>query len=440
MLARTSLTPFAVPAIIKILVFLFAALPAHAANEQVLYSFCPSGECVDGAGPQDGLILDAHGNLYGTTYYGGANSYGTVFELTPRGNGIWTETVLHSFKNNGQDGIYPSAGLAFDGKGNLYGTTTRGGTHDAGSAGTVFELTPNGNGTWSETVLYSFCSLGCVDGQAPSGGLTIDAEGNLYGVTSEGGANIKSTFCPHGCGTVFELTPGAGGKWTESVLYSFCSTHECADGLNPTGRLALGAGGSLFGVTSQGGIVRTESVCQQGCGTVFELTSGSKGVETLTVLHQFNYTSGAVPVCSPVFDAAGKLYCTTSSGGAYGRGTAFQLIPDDNVWTQRVLHNFGKGVDGAEPLSGLILDAAGDLYGTTSGGGQTTSGVVFRLVQTDGEWVEKIIHTFGNGSDGTNPTAPLVSNTKGNLYGSTPGGGGSAGCEGGCGTVFEVMP
>ena len=214
-------------------------------NEKVLHNFTNNG--TDGFFPTSGLIFDAAGNLYGTTFNGGAyNRFGTVFELSPVPGGGWTETVLHSFNNDGTDGWTPTAGLIFDAAGNLYGTTGSGGAYHGG---TVFELSPMLGGGWTETILHSFGNG--TDGAGPGGGsLIFDAAGNLYGTTTLGG-----TFnCPSdggGCGTVFELTPTVGGAWTETVLYNF---RRGSDGHLPYAGLIFDATGNLYGTTLAGGI------------------------------------------------------------------------------------------------------------------------------------------------------------------------------------------
>jgi uncharacterized repeat protein (TIGR03803 family) len=201
-----------------------SAVPAlDASTEKVLYDFCSVSGCADGMQP-GGPIFDTTGNLYGTTTGGGANNSGTVFLLTPGGNGAWTESVIYSFCSapNCTDGLIPHGTLTFDAIGNLYGMTQEGGA--SGSAcgghgcGTVFELTPDGNGTWTETVLHNFDDDG-KDGVEPLAGVTVDAAGSLYGTTYSGGA--------HGGGIVFELTPGSNGTSTETVLHNFCSAHGC---------------------------------------------------------------------------------------------------------------------------------------------------------------------------------------------------------------------
>ena len=320
-------------------------------TETVLHNF----ERDDGYYPVAGLALDEDGNLYGTTVYGGVYGSGTVFQLA---NGTWTETVLHSF-GQGTDGNTPYAGLTLDAHGNLYGTTTAGGAYNLG---TVFEITP-GNGTWTEKVLHSFRG-NRKDGVEPWAGLIFDSDGNLYGTTTVGGA--------HNLGTVFEVTPGSSGTWTEKVLHSF-NGH---DGEAPYAGLIFDASRNLYGTTEWGGAL--------GRGTVFQLMPGSDGTWTEKVLHSFNGHDGGLPVAGLIFDAAGNLYGTTYAGGATSHGTVFHLTPGTNgAWTEKVLHSFKEnGKDGYWPLAYLIFDAAGNLYGTTNVGGAgkySLYGTVFEI-------------------------------------------------------------
>jgi len=353
-------------------------------HEKVLFNF----NGTDGYQPMYGLIFDAAGNLYGTAFGGGdpscgdPNGCGTVFQLTPAPGGGWTETVLHSFKGYPTDGSYPYAGVIFDAAGNLYGTTGGGGTY---GVGTVFELSPAAGGGWTETVLHSFNGS---DGHGPEAGLIFDAAGKLYGTTAWGGTG---TDCLNtGCGTVFKLTPVAGGGWTETVLHSFSNT----DGALPFAGLIFDAAGNLYGTTQQGG--------SYGFGTVFELTPTAGGGWTETVLFSFNGNwsgrDGGLPEAGLIFDAAGNLYGTTGAGGTYAYGTAFELTPTaGGGWTETVLHSFNNnGTDGESPLAGLIFDAAGNLYGTTGGGGTYGLGMVFELTPIY-PCVPKCSHTVSSG-------------------------------------------
>jgi uncharacterized repeat protein (TIGR03803 family) len=361
---------------------------AQTYTESVLYSFTNSP---DGIRPEADLVQDAQGNLYGTTYSGGSSRGGTVFEVDTTNQ----ETVLYTFcsESGCTDGEWPLASLVRDAQGNLFGTTSEGGDSactatDFAGCGTAFELLPpaKSGGAWTETVLHTF--TGPPDGAISQAGLVQDAQGNLYGTTTSGGA--------YSFGTVFELLPPAksGGTWTETVLYSFCSASGCADGATPLAGLLLDAQGNLYGTTE--------------CG---------------------------------------------ANGGAYGSGTVFKLAPpavEGGSWTETVLYSFcpvSGCADGANPLAGLILDAQGNLYGTTFAGGADGGGTVFRLsppVQPSVKWGYAALYSFcseSNCTDGVNPwTGFLVRDAAGNLYGTTSGGGDPAACTGGCGTVFELLP
>ncbi len=385
---------------------------AGAADYKTLHKFKQTG--VRGSYPFGGLTFDAAGNLYGTTEHGGAYGYGTVFELTPNGDGSWTKHVLYSFRHS--DGHYPTSGLIFDAAGNLYGTTNRGGSGSGGQGGdrcgTVFKLTPNGDGSWTESVLHSFNGS---DGRYPYGGLTFDAAGNLYGTTPLGGAFER--------GTGFELTPNGDGSWTESVLHSF----NGSDGAYPYAGLTFDAAGNLYGSTADGG--------SGAWGTVFELTPNGDGAWIESVLHSFNGSDGAYPCAGLTFDAAGNLYGTTEDGGSGAWGTVFELTPNgDGSWVESVLHSFSGG-DGDYPVSGLIIDAAGNLYGTTLEGGSYGYGVVFKLRPTPaGAWHYRVLHEFQD-HPGAQPEAGLVLDQTGNLYGTTSGDRTTT-----FGSVFEITP
>ncbi len=250
----------------------------------------------DGYAPFAGLTLDSSGNLYGTTYSGGAHGWGTVFELTPKAGGGWTEKVLHSFNINGNGEIFPEAGVVLDATGNLFGA----------ASDVVFELTPNAGGGWTENVLHTFKSK---YGTFPYATPIFDATGNLYGTTFGGGA--------YSDGMVFELTPQAGGHWTEKVLRSF----DGKDGNDCFAGVIFDAAGNLFGATKQGGVYDQ--------GTVFELIPQAGGGWTEKVLHTFNDngTDGAYPDGGVIFDTGGNLYGTASSGGAHNGGAVFEITP-----------------------------------------------------------------------------------------------------------------
>jgi uncharacterized repeat protein (TIGR03803 family) len=244
----------------------------------------------------------------------------------------------------------------------------------------------------------------------------------LYGTTVDGGGVTSY-------GTVFELTPSAGGVWTETVLHTFA--YSGTDGYTPLAGLVFDASGNLYGTTVNGGAYKY--------GTVFELTPTAGGGWTETVLHSFNNkgTDGYWPYASLILDASGNLYGTTLNGGTSNVGTVFELTPTaGGGWTETVLHNF-RGKDGYNPNSSLIFDAAGNLYGTTVKGGHYGYGTVFELTPTAGGiWAETLLHSFNNnGTDGYWPYAGLIFDAVGNLYGTSYLGGAH-----GFGTVFEITP
>ena len=434
-----------------IICFVLTGLPAHAqvSSDSVVYSFCDySPTCSDGAFPYSGLTIDAVGNLYGTTYAGGGEGCGSigcgsVFRLTPDGLSStgFTEKVLHGFLSFAVDGALPEAAVTLDHAGNVYGTTWGGGnaSSDCGvyGCGAVFELTPNAKDEWTETILYNFCStLNCKDGSGPAANLVFDTAGNLYGTTATGG--ISGGKCPYGCGTVFELSPGANGSWLENVLFRF----SYDQGANPLAGLTFDSAGNLYGTTAQGG--------NYGIGTVFELTLGSNGKWTETVLHSFNTTDGRVPQSGVIFDASGNLYGTTFLGGTgpaclytYGCGTVYELSPGSNGdWNEQVLYSFcakANCVDGSNPWGGLVSNANGIMYGTTYQGGEYNAGILFKLT-FDQTWTENLLYTFGTSNyDALNPEAgSLIFDAKGNLYGTAEYGGRSSSCQNlsSCGSVF----
>jgi uncharacterized repeat protein (TIGR03803 family) len=335
-------------------------------TEKVLYRFSGKG---DGALPYASPTLDGAGNLYVTTNLGGSGACtingvsgcGVVFELTPMSGGTWKQNVLHSFMG-GNDGQWPISKLSFDSDGNLYGTTVWGGSGDCNygfpGCGTIFELTPNVGGGWTEAVLYSFQGS---DGALPYSGLTLDASGSsLYGTTFTGGQL--------GYGTVFGLVRSEKGGWAEQVLHSFLDKY----GSTPEGDLLLDAAGNLYGTTYS-------SPTSLGC--VFELEAGSGGKWKFRGLHDFKFGIhvGAQPNAGLTRDSAGRLYGTTTSGGRYGKGSVFQLVPTSKGWPLTRIHDFNGSSNGDTPHGQLIMDAAGNLYGTTSDGGRYNFGVVFKL-------------------------------------------------------------
>jgi len=387
-------------------------------TKQVLYTFTGG---TDGGAPNAGLVFDPAGHLYGTTSEGGAAEAGVVFELTRSSGGSWTEVVLYSF-SGGSDGYAPSGGVIFDGAGSLYGTTISGGVGcDGASCGTVFKLTRASVGQWTESVLYNFS--GGSDGQNPHGMLAFDAVGNLYGTTASGGSG--------NWGTVFELSPGSDGQWSESVLWRFTGG---GDGEYPESGVLIGGSGQLYGTATSGG-GSTEN------GTVFELTPSTGGHWTETTLTNFPYTGGGSPVGNLISDSSGNFYGTADYGGTHGYGTVYELSPSaEGTWKETTLYNFTTGLGGGASPSSLIFDASGNLYGETARGGAQGRGLVFELSPSSGgNWTEKDLYSFKGDKDGGNPFGGLIFDGAGTLYGTTEFGG-STGCGSACGTVFEVMP
>jgi uncharacterized repeat protein (TIGR03803 family) len=396
---------------------LFLMGASVSAQESVLFSFNNQ----DGNEPLAGLVSDASGNLYGTTFYGGAYAVGTVFELTPREIG-WKETVLYNFNDIGNDGFFPNSRLVFDAAGNLYGTTFFGGDFEVG---TVYKLSPSAGGGWTESIVHSFDANGG-DGHYPHGGVLVDASGNVYGTTADGGSTND--------GTVYKVTPAGGGAWTETVLHSFIG----ADGANPYSDLVMDGWGNLYGTTASGG---SSSACTDGCGTVFEVSPTTGGGWTEKVLHSFNNTDGANPGDGVIFDNAGNLYGT--AGGSTGTGPVFELTQTTSGdWKEKILYTFNSnGADGMNPTT-LTFDAAGNLYGPVESGGAYNNGAIFELRKAaGGKWSQKLLHSFspieGNGAF---PGPGLVLDSAGKVYGVTLMGGEPSQCRNGCGTVFEITP
>ena len=384
-----------------------ATQPAQAQTFKVLHTF--HGAPSDGEAPLGVLIRDTAGNLYGTTTEGGTGKCGTTgcgtaFKLNKAGKLVW----LHSF--NGKNGEYPFAGLYRDLAGNLYGTTVEGGDTTCFSlgCGTVFKL----NGAGREALLYSF--TGSPDGEMPEALLVGDAGGNLYGTTYSGGTSEY--------GTVFELS--ASG--TETILHSFAGPPDGGgDGADAYAGVIRDASGNLYGVTDSWRCLLLRDV--------YEIDAA--GTETL--LYSFTgFPDGDGPLSVLLMDPEGNLYGTTKVGGngecgGSGCGVVFELSPQpDGSWTESVLYVFcslSNCADGEEPIAGpLVRDAAGNLYGTTYFGGAYRNcngdgcGVVFKL---DTTLKETVLHNFTGGADGAFPWAGLTMDSAGNLYGVAEAGG-----------------
>ncbi len=481
---------------------LFGSAESGGKGSGIVYKLTPSGVQTvlhsfggnpDGELPQGDLVRDSAGNLYGITYVGGSASSGTVFKITPHGK----ETVLYSFPG-GAGGYYPEGSLSLDAAGNLYGTTAEGGV----AYGLVYQLSAAGD----ETALLSF--PGAPDGYSPESGVILDSHGNLFGTTVTGGTTAEGTvyavsasggdkvlhtfqggsdgIYPYGgvvrdaAGNLYGTTyaGGTGNQGVvfqlneageENVLYTFSGL---ADGGNPYSGVTLDTEGNLYGTTYFGGAGHAGVVYRvapsgaetvlhsftagsdggypyagvtldaagnlygttlsdgvtesggQGQGVVYKLTASGN----LSVLYTFTgYADGALPRSSVILDQAGNLYGTTSEGGS-NYGVVYKL---DTTGKETVLYSFTGGSDGANPYSGLVRDAAGNLYGTTERGGLNNNGVVYEL-ETSGK--ETVLYTFDS-TNGANPLAGLTIDSAGNLYGTTNAGGRSD-----SGLVFELKP
>ncbi len=391
-----------------------ATQAAQAQTFTVLHAF----DGADGWGPT-AVLLDSGGNLWGTAYSGGAYEDGTVWELS---HGSWNFFLRYVFGTGQNDGFSPNGQMVQAPNGVLYGTTTRGGTC---GGGTVFQLTPPATAArtaahshWTMTVIHDFCLDG--GGAAPYGALTVDATGNLYGTTSEGGGGDCSGY---GCGTVFKLTR-SNNAWTYSVLYTFTGG---ADGASPLSGVVLDAAGNLYGTTEYGG--------ESTLGVVYKLTpSGSESVlYTFTTSNQ-----GGLPVAGVVLDRSGNLYgttvnfCSEFTESPFTCGAdVFELSPSGGgSWNYTVIHQFtgyfSQGYD-------LIMDDNGNLYGTVRNEGPDYD-EVYKLTPSDGGWIYSVLHDFNGGDDGYSPDV-MVRDASGNILGVCFNGGAAH-----YGAVWEITP
>jgi uncharacterized repeat protein (TIGR03803 family) len=407
-------------------------------SEKILYNFQGGS---DGVQPESRLVADSAGNFYGTTagaFCGDTGQCGTVFELKrPEAPGQpWAETVLYNFCPQiitCPDGYQPSGGLVFDSKGNLYGATLWGGP---GGSGTIFELSPQPGGGWAFTTIYGFTGG---DGALPNGDLVVDHMGNLFGTTANSGKR--------GDGTAFELSPpsGNGNNWSLVTIRSFDALR--AGGAAPSAGLVMNAEGNLYGTTSYGGVGNCHgSGAEHGCGLIFKLIPPKKPGAPwgYQILYKFQggTTDGQNPESLLLRDSAGNLYGTTPGGGpGNGCGIAFKLTESGGSWTESVLHYFQSAGDGCVPLGPLVLDRDGNAFGTTWQGGSSAGGTVFELSPTSDGWTETVVHSFlKNGVDGYAPFGGVIADF-GALYGTTAVGGTGdcvLGEQTGCGTVFKV--
>ena len=402
--------------LIAVLVLCALVGSAWAGSERVLYQF---------KSPQDGQfllngVLLLHGKIYGVTYQGGSAGWGTVFELTHNKTG-WSKKTLYNF-TRGKDGGLPITEVTADKAGNLYGTTSEGGSPKAcqrlvTDCGTVFMLTHRSDG-WKETVIHDFNGK---DGAYPEGNLVWDDAGNLYG-TAAGG---KSCGVECGDGIVFKLSRSGTG-WKFTIIHRFTGG---ADGAGP-GYLVRGSDGRFYGVTGAGGT--------HGYGTLFHLSpSGSRW--SLTTLYSFTGGADGIGPSGQLLYSGGVFYGAMTDYG-FGCGVVYRVALSSGVWQESVLYTFTNGADGCDPFGGVAMDNGSNLYGTAQGGQPGGgAGVIFKLTNSGGTWTESTAFDF-NGADGSSPYSGLVWDDAGNLYGTTYYAGEECQSEGACGNVFEFTP
>jgi uncharacterized repeat protein (TIGR03803 family) len=407
---RVGLATVALALAIVLAMTIVASPRAQAQTFSVLYTFTGG---TDGGGPYAGLTLDKAGNMYGTTHSGNSGSnWGNVYQLKHKGSG-WVFNPLGVF-----DGTL-SAGVTFGRDGLLYSTSPN---NIAGlTYGYVFSMRPGVNAcvtaicTWDKTVLYAFS--GGADGANPRyGNLIFDKAANIYGTTAAGGS---------GSGVVYEMTPSGGG-WTEQPIYTFSGL----DGAQPFAGVIFDNAGNLYGTTAQGGAY--------GYGTVYELSPAGNGW-TEKVLYSFqNGSDGSYLIGGLIIDQAGNLYGATDNGGSGGGGTVFELTPSGGGWTYNLLYSFTGGAS-CGPRASLIMDGAGNLYGTTYCDGANNKGGVFELTPSAPNWTYISMHDFTGGTDGSAPISNVTFDTTGNLYGTASRGGNQTNCgNAGCGVVWKI--
>ncbi len=412
---------------IAVLAIAIAGLPvivatqaAQAQTLTVLHNFLDE----NGGWVPTSLVMDASGNLYGNAVYGGPytcdpdfQGCGLIFELSRQGS-HWSFSIIYLFGPETSNGYLPMGQLLLGSGGVLYGTTELGG---ACGDGTVFQLTPSSarvsatiNAHWTLTRLHDF---GCENNPDlyPYGGVVADAAGNLYGTTSAGGSH--GCGGEYGCGVVYKLTR-SNGEWNYSVLYTFAGL---GDGARPLSNLTLDANGNLYGTTQLGGIA---------WGVVFKVTpNGSE-----SVLHAFNTGDGGYSDTAVTVDSSGNLYGCTSVGqdGDPGGAGVFELSPGDNGWTYKAIYKFAAYY--AQCNANLLVDAAGNLYGTSDNTGVYNSGGnTFSLAPSNGMWAYTSLHDFNYYTDGWWPLGIVLDNNTGNIYGVTQGGNNGA-------IAYELTP
>lgn len=344
----------------------------------------------------------------------GALSCGALLSIAA--HAAATTDVIYSFEE--ENGEYPATELVLDADGNLYGTATSGGDFNAGL---VFKLSPDGFGGWTSTVLHHFTGL--ADGLNPYGGVAIDAQGNLYGTTTAGG---NGGICAEdGCGVLYKLTR-SGDAYSFSVIHDFTGGD---DGWGAGGQPALDSRGNVYGTTPNGGV--------NGVGVIYQVRPVGGGY-AFRVLHAFTGgADGATGGLGRILVRGDRtLYGIATVGGAHGAGVAYRMrLRANGDWQFRTIYAFRGAPDAGSPYGGLTADEDGNLYGTTYYDGANGYGTVYQLSRSGGTWTERVLHSFGGGIDGNNPSTNLVFDARGNLYGTTAEGG-APGCD--CGTIFRL--
>jgi uncharacterized repeat protein (TIGR03803 family) len=379
-------------------VALLATAAWAASTTRLIYSFAGNA---DGEYTDTELAIDSASNLYGTSVQGGKSGAGTVFQVTPAG----VHTVLYSF-TGGTDGGEPYKGVTLGPDGNLYGTAvTGGGGSCEGGCGVVFKLT-NSGGTWTHSVIHTF--TGGNDGSGPGSPVAFDKHGNLYGTTPTGGS--------HSVGVIYQMQPNGSGGWRFRIVHAFTGG---ADGLGGSaGRLLISPEGRLYGTSTVGGV--------NGFGTVYEVAL-QQGKWQFTTLYTFKgYPDAALPYGGLVSDNKGNLYGTTYYAGENGLGTVYKISNVQGTWTETVLYSFKGGLDGDSPISTMVADGAGNLYGTTSDGGSPSCscGTIFKMTHTtSGKWIEGVAYRFQGAPHPGFAYNGMVTDSAGNFFGATVHGG-----------------
>jgi len=395
--------------ILSVIALFFGA--AKASTTDIIYSFGggPDGEYLD-----TDVAVDAAGNLYGTSVLGGTFGGGTVWQLS-QVNGNWVHTVLYNF-TGGADGGEPYKGVTLDSDGNLYGTAVTGGSGSCeGGCGVTYKLTKNGS-SWTQTVLHAF--TGGDDGSGPGSRVTLDKQGNVYGMTPTGGA--------FGLGTIYTLRPKANGTWALQVLHAFTGGPDGSSG--SAGKMVFHQG-ALFGAATTGGA--------HGFGTIFRLMPRGKGQWTFQSIYSFQGDlDGSFPYGGLTIDLSDNVFGTTYYGGTDGVGTVFQLSFARGGWVNLVLYSFKASADGNSPISNVVFDDMVNIYGTTSEGG-LGSGTIFKLTQVGagGSWSETLAHEFASTPDGAFPYSGMTPGGDNSFYGATVHGGAN-----GEGAIYKFTP